>query len=288
VEELREGVGSALGSSVQALSPISSGDINRAWCAELSDGERCFVKSNRWELVDMFVAEAEALKEIGDTGTIRVPKPIAHGTEGEASFLVLEWLELGRGDDQTASALGRDLAAMHEVTAAEFGWFRDNTLGSSPQLNQQTDDWIAFWRDNRLAPQLALAVGNGLGPELSEPGARLMDALPEVLAGANRTPCLLHGDLWAGNWASMRDGTPVIYDPATYYGDPESDLAMMALFGGYPQACWDSYLERHPRQDGWERRRDLYQLHHLLNHANLFGGGYIAQAVAVMERLLGW
>jgi protein-ribulosamine 3-kinase len=287
VEDLREGLSAALGVAVVSLAPISSGDISRAWCAELADGERCFLKSNRRDLLDMFEAEAEALSVIAASETIRVPQPRVHGSEGSVAFLALEWLDLAPGDGACASELGRRLAAMHAINAPQFGWHRDNTLGSAPQFNARTTDWVAFWRDCRLGPQLALADGHGLGPELSEPGARLMDALPAILSDISPTPVLQHGDLWSGNWAALPDGSPVIYDPASYYGHAEADLAMMALFGGFPQPCWDSYHELLPRQPGWEHRRDLYQLHHLLNHANLFGGGYIAQSVAVMERLLG-
>jgi protein-ribulosamine 3-kinase len=288
MEALRLGLSTALGIPVRDLVPISGGDINRAWRAELTDGGHCFLKSNRWELIDMFEAEADGLREIGATGAVRVPQPLASGTEGDVCFLALEWLDLEHRDRGSGATLGRALAALHSVSADRYGWHRDNTLGSSPQTNGWMDDWTGFWRERRLSPQLALAVGNGLGPELSEPGQRLMDALDQILAGYRPSASLLHGDLWGGNWGALPDGTPVIYDPATHYGDAECDLAMMALFGGFPAGCWDAYHEIRPRADGWERRRDLYQLHHVLNHANLFGGGYIAQAVAIMERLLGW
>jgi len=288
MDALRDSLSSALGLGVTELAPLPGGDINRAYRAELADGSRCFVKTNCWELLAMFEAEAEALREIARSDTLRVPSPLAIGSEREHAYLVLGWLSLRRADALGAAAFGRGLAAMHAVREARYGWHRDNTLGSAPQANAWSDDWVSFWRDRRLGPQLALAVGNGYGPELAEPGAGLMDALDEILADHRPPAALLHGDLWAGNWGVTTEGAPALYDPALYYGDPETDLAMMALFGGFPQACWDAYYARNPPLPGWERRRQLYQLHHVLNHANLFGGGYLAQAVAIIERLVGW
>jgi fructosamine-3-kinase len=182
--------------------------------------------------------------------------------------------------------MGRALAAMHRTTDQRFGWRRDNFIGATPQSNRGNDDWTGFWRDARLVPQLALAGRNGLGSRLIDAGERLANMLPRLLAGHAPQASLLHGDLWSGNAAFLADGSPVLFDPAVYFGDREADLAMTELFGGFPRSFYASYSEAWPLDPGYELRRDLYNLYHVLNHANLFGGGYAAQAAALIGRLL--
>jgi protein-ribulosamine 3-kinase len=186
--------------------------------------------------------------------------------------------------------MGRALAAMHRATGrqagAQFGWRRDNFIGSTAQCNRGRDDWPGFWRDARLLPQLALAARNGLGSRLIDTGERLATVLPRLLSGHAPQPSLLHGDLWRGNASFLADGSPALFDPAVYFGDREADLAMTELFGGFPPGFYAAYTEAWPLDAGYPLRRDLYNLYHVLNHANLFGGGYAAQSQALMERLL--
>jgi fructosamine-3-kinase len=199
------------------------------------------------------------------------------------AFLVLEFLPLGgRGDP---AELGRGLAAMHRRTAPEPGWWRDNTIGSTPQPNESAGGWAAFWRERRLGFQLDLVRRNGYG-RLADRGERLRERVGALLEGHRPEASLLHGDLWSGNYGYTRDGAPVIFDPAVYYGDREADLAMTELFGGFPGAFYRAYREAWPLPPGYELRRDLYNLYHVLNHVNLFGGGYAGQAQRLVERLL--
>ena len=170
--------------------------------------------------------------------------------------------------------------------APRFGWPRDNTIGTTPQVNAWGDDWAEFFRDRRIAPQLALAARNGHGGALQRDGERLLAAIPALLAGHAPAPSLLHGDLWSGNAACLATGEPVIFDPAVYYGDREADLAMTELFGGFGADFYAAYRDAWPLPDGYERRRTLYNLYHVLNHLNLFGGGYGAQAETMIARLL--
>ncbi|KAF0205199.1 MAG: hypothetical protein FD173_1182 [Gallionellaceae bacterium] len=232
----------------------------------------------------MFVAEATALDAIAATATIRVPRPIVHGKACGQSYLVLEHLEFSAHGD--AKLLGEQLAALHRCTAAQFGFARDNFIGISPQPNGWKDDWIAFWREQRLGFQLRLAARNGYSGQLQGMGERLLDALPAFFAGYAPQPSLLHGDLWGGNHAFLTDGTPAIFDPASYYGDRECDLAMTELFGGFPANFYAAYRATWPLDEGYATRRELYNLYHILNHANLFGGGYVRQAEQMIEKLL--
>jgi fructosamine-3-kinase len=199
---------------------------------------------------------------------------------------VLEHLELRPADDKGMRALGRNLARLHRVTARRHGWDRDNTIGSTPQINTPADDWIAFWRERRLSFQLKLAASKGHAARLSASGERLIEKLPAFFEGYTPVPSLLHGDLWSGNAAMDADGKPVIFDPAVYYGDREADLAMTELFGGFPHSFYAAYRTEYPLDAGYETRKQLYNLYHVLNHLNLFGGGYGAQAERMIEQLL--
>jgi fructosamine-3-kinase len=232
----------------------------------------------------MFVAEAAGLDAIAATSTLRVPQAIAHGIAGEQSYLVLEHLELhARGN---ARLLGKQLAALHRCSARQFGFSQDNFIGTTAQANTWKIDWIDFWREQRLGFQLQLAAENGYGGQLQSLGDKLLDALPAFFRGYTPPPSLLHGDLWSGNHAFIADGTPTLFDPAAYYGDRECDLAMTELFGGFPPSFYAAYRAEWPLHEGYEIRRDLYNLYHILNHANLFGGGYVRQAEQMIRALL--
>lgn len=266
-----------------ARDAIGGGCINEA-VRVVADGRDFFVKLNSAARQDMFVAEAEGLREIADTGTVRVPDPVCWGLAGARSYLVLNYLAFGRA--VRGALLGEQLAAMHRTTQAQFGWHRDNTIGSTPQINTPDSDWIRFWRDRRLGFQLDLAARNGWGGELQGLGERLLSSVAALFQGYRPQPSLLHGDLWSGNHGYVADGCPVIFDPALYYGDREADLAMTELFGGFGADFYAGYRAAWSLDAGYAVRKQLYNLYHVLNHLNLFGGGYQSQAVSLLRRLL--
>jgi fructosamine-3-kinase len=267
-----------------ATEAAGGGSINRGY--RLTDGRRTFfVKVNRAGVRAMFEAEAEGLQALAAARALRVPVPVCHGEDTRSSWLVLEHLELRRGTTEQMAALGRGLAALHAARGPRFGWHRDNTIGSTPQPNAWHDSWPAFWRERRLRCQLELARRNGYGTALRESDA-LLDAVDALLAGHTPAPSLLHGDLWAGNAGCTAGGEPVVFDPACYYGDRETDLAMTVLFGGFPPAFHAAYEHAAPLAPGHAVRRELYNLYHVLNHLNLFGGGYLQQAAGMLGRLL--
>lgn len=269
--------------AVRSATPVGGGDINEAYRLDGADGTRYFLKLNDARHHAMFAAEAACLNAIATTATLRVPRPIAHGVATGQSYLVLEHLELGgRGNGRL---LGEQLAALHRCSNQRFGFAQDNFIGTTAQPNGWKDDWIAFWRERRLGHQLRLAERNGFGCELQQLGGRLIDALPAFFDHMPR-PSLLHGDLWGGNHGFLEDGTPVVFDPAAYYGDRECDLAMTELFGGYGADFYAAYRATWPLDSGYTIRRELYNLYHILNHANLFGGGYARQAEGTIRRLL--
>jgi len=269
-----------LGIADEAPRPVSGGDISAAW--RVGD---IFLKTGPESSFDMFSAEAEGLAELAAAGTIRVPGVVACNTVTGTAFIATEWLDFGRATRETEARLGRRLARLHHVTRDRFGWHRDNTIGLTPQHNDWSDDWVAFFQEHRLGYQLELAAKNGFTGELQAQGARLLKRLPVFFEGYAPRAALLHGDLWGGNWASC-DGEPVIFDPAVYYGDPESDLAMTRLFGGFGGAFYEAYAECMPPASGSHDRSDLYQLYHVLNHLNLFGSAYLGRAQELIGRLL--
>jgi fructosamine-3-kinase len=263
---------------------VGGGCINTA--VRLTDGEHAyFVKLNQASLLDMFEAESEGLQAMAKTETIRVPRPLCSGLTSNQAYLVMEYIEMGHADRQNRGIAGRQLAEMHRASWHEFGWHRDNTIGSTPQPNTPSSSWVDFWREHRLGFQLRLAARNGYGGSLQRGGERLLESF-HYLIDHDPQPSLLHGDLWGGNIAYDQEGQPVIFDPAVYYGDREADLAMTELFGGFGNAFYDAYRETWPLAPGYATRKTLYNLYHILNHLNLFGGGYLGQASSMIDRLL--
>lgn len=261
---------------------LGGGCINAA--AVVSDDcRRFFVKTNRASGLDPFEAEADGLAALAAPAVMRVPRPVCHGLCGDSAYLVLEFLDLGGLAD--GARAGRALAELHRQGTDRYGWHRDNYIGSTPQENAPLADWAAFWRERRLAPQLALASAQGHARALQTVGDRLLADL-DALLGHCPPPALLHGDLWGGNLGYLPGGEPVLYDPAVYGGDRETDLAMTELFGGFDADFYAAYREAWPLDAGYGVRRTLYNLYHVLNHLNLFGGGYLGQARAMIERLL--
>jgi len=264
---------------------VGGGCINAAYV--VNDGvQRFFVKTNQSAHADMFAAEAEGLLELAKPGIVRVPQPICWGAVLGTAYLVLEHIELVEHGHVASEAFGAQLADLHRITAPRFGWHRDNTIGSTPQRNTYAESWTLFWREQRLGFQLQLAIGNGFHGALVAKLEQVLERIPMLLVSHQPQPALLHGDLWGGNCAADNDGRPVMYDPAVYYGDREADVAMTELFGGFDANFYRAYKNAYPLAAGYEVRKTLYNLYHVLNHVNLFGGGYARQAERMADELL--
>jgi fructosamine-3-kinase len=276
-----------LGCEVAANSQrrVSGGSINSCSRFESAIGP-LFVKHGDASSLAMFQAEAAGLAELARARAVRVPEVQAVGEQYGTAFLALEWIDLTAGSANSETRLGELLAAQHRITQEKFGWHRDNTIGSTPQSNRATDDWVEFLREQRLMPQLALAKDNGAGADLLDAGQLLCERVADFFVSYRPAPSLLHGDLWGGNWGSDASGAPVLFDPAVYYGDREADLAMTRLFGGFGAPFYAAYNAAWPLEAGAETRVTLYNLYHVLNHFNLFGGGYLRQALGMIQRLL--
>lgn len=284
-ENIAQDIAAATGvtARLQQQGAVGGGCINEASRIRYGDTDY-FVKLNSARRSDMFAAEAEGLAELRRCRELRIPEPVCHGSDTQSAWLVIEYLPLGgRGN---AQALGDGLAALHRITREQYGWGRDNTIGSTPQINTPCHDWIEFWREQRLRYQLELAARHGHGGRLQAQGERLLACFHRLFDGYRPAASLLHGDLWAGNHAYTQAGEPALFDPAVYYGDRETDLAMTELFGGFGGGFYSAYEHAWPLDPGYRTRKTLYNLYHILNHLNLFGGGYLGQAQGMIDSLL--
>lgn len=277
----------ALGTEVAAESErsVGGGSINSCVRFESAAGP-LFVKHGDRSSLGMFQAEAEGLAELANARAVRIPQVLAVDEVDGIAFLALEWIDLRSGTSSSEKKLGELLAAQHRVTRDKFGWHRDNTIGSTPQANIESADWVEFLREQRLRPQLKLAESNGASEALIDSGERLCERLAHFFTDYRPSPSLLHGDLWGGNWGCDASGQPVLFDPAVYFGDREADIAMTHLFGGFGASFYSAYWGTWPLDKGVTSRVALYNLYHVLNHFNLFGGGYSQQALATIQRLL--
>ena len=269
----------------RSVLPLGGGSIHRAW--QLSDGvHRYFVKTNDLAAAPMFAADAQGLQALSAAAAVRTPAFIAAGKSSAQAFLVLEHIDLANLDPPGGARLGEALARLHSVRGDAFGWSTDNFIGSTPQQNTAHPSWPHFFGERRLRPQLRLALQNGMDKTLIAKGEAVIERIGGLFIDYRPSPSLLHGDLWSGNAAQLADGTPVIYDPACYYGDREADIAMAELFGGFPTSFYAAYRSAWPLDSGYEARKPLYNLYHILNHFNLFGGAYLGQAQRMIEALL--
>lgn len=267
----------------ESMREAGGGCIHRA-CVLEGEGERWFAKLNAADALPMFEAEQDGLAALAQASALRVPRALCSGVLDGQAFLVLEFLELRPvALREEAVACGRALAALHRTVGEHYGWHRDNFIGATPQINTESDSWARFFADARLLPQLERAAAHGQA--LRKKGESLAEKLPAFFLDYRPPASLLHGDLWHGN-AAMCAGTSVVFDPAVYYGDREADLAMTELFGGFPEAFYAAYREAWPLSEGYESRKTLYNLYHVLNHLNLFGAGYLRQAERMIGRLL--
>ena len=270
----------------QSWSSVSGGDINQAGRLADMDGQNWFIKLNHPDRVDMYAAECAGLGELVAADDICVPQVAGYGRSDQFAWLVLEWLDLTAASSQADQQLGRVLARMHRVTNETFGWHRDNYIGTTTQPNGCYASWPEFFREQRLGHQLALAQEKGAPASLVASGHQLMAQLDNWFTDYSPVPSLLHGDLWGGNRGTLADGSPVLFDPAVYFGDRETDIAMTRLFGGFGAEFYAAYVKEWPLAEGAEQRQGLYNLYHVLNHFNLFGGSYLIQAEQLVQQLL--
>lgn len=285
-DSLRGQVEKMLDQPIKNVQPVSGGSINQAAKIIAANGHTYFLKWNTSAAADMFLKEEKGLNFLrhAETG-IRIPKVIGGGsTPDDTDFLVMEYIAKGSAHSGSAHRFGQQLATLHQNKGNQYGLDHDNYIGKLPQSNTRHDSWIDFFVQERLEPQLQLAVdSNKLYSSITQNFQQLYKKLPDILA--SEPASLLHGDLWSGNYFYDTEGEPVIYDPAVYYGNREIEIAFTHLFGGFSPGFYDAYKETIPLQPGFiNERKDIYNLYPLLVHTNLFGGSYTRQVEEIVER----
>ncbi|EGA68944.1 hypothetical protein VISI1226_21109 [Vibrio sinaloensis DSM 21326] len=264
---------------------VPGGDINE--CYMISDGEqRYFVKTNSREFLTKFEIEAESIRIMRESNTLFVPEVILTGKSKHNSFIILNYLPTKQLDDDKNSYLfGQQLARLHQWgEQKEYGFDQDNYIGSTLQPNKWDRKWARFFAEQRIGWQLQL---------VREKGVNLVDindfiqVVHDRLASHQPTPSLLHGDLWHGNVANSVFG-PICYDPACYWGDRECDIAMTELFEGFQPEFYQGYESVLPLDFKYSERKDIYNLYHLLNHYNQFGGHYLEQSQKLINQILSY
>ncbi len=266
---------------------IQGGDICQSYVISSQNNlGYFFVKVHSVDFYPAFVNELNNLHEIRKACAIQTPLPISADKtkNNDCSFLILEHLNLTKQGNN--ELLGKQLAQLHRFSHSHFGFYEDNVIGNNPQNNTPSTNWADFWVKRRLQPQLEMAYKNGFRATLEKMENRLLNACQEILSKHNTTPSLVHGDLWSGNAAFLANGTPVIFDPACYYGDREVDIAMTQLFGGFSEGFYQAYQQEWPLPHDVKTRRPLYNLYHQLNHLNLFGYAYLNACVNSIETII--
>ena len=305
---LEEAVAGIFGEHLHVVSkrPVYGGDINEAYRLSFSDGGAVFMKCNSLANLPFFEAEAKGLEALQRTRTIGVPKALGLGIDKAQgfSFLLMEYLEAAPKVRNYPEVFGRELAMLHRAECSAFvdagsdssansdisaggarlpfGFETDNYIGASVQINTPKENWVTFFRECRLFPQMRMAEGY-FDDRMCKKCGKLLDHLDSYLVEPE-FPSLIHGDLWSGNAVCGPDGKAWILDPAAYVGHFEAELAMTELFGGYAPAFYDAYQEVNRIDSGYRDRRDLYNLYHLLNHLNLFGGSYLGSVKRIVDR----
>jgi fructosamine-3-kinase len=273
-----------LNKKIKSFTSLSGGCISNAYKVTAADGSNHFLKYNSSTSNDMFLKEANGLKELSKANTIRVPKVIGYSKD----FLLTEFISSRNKKKDFFEDFGRNFSELHKFTAESFGFYEDNYIGSNPQINipeeNQKGSWVNFYFNKRILYQLQLSekLGNSTS-ELRNLISKLEDKIEEIIGYSDEKPSLLHGDLWGGNYMIDETGSAILIDPAVYYGNREADLGMTKLFGGFSSDFYKAYNECFPLKDGYDYRENIYKLYHVLNHFNLFGGAYYSQAISLMK-----
>ena len=266
------------------ISPLSGGCISNAYKLKLNDKQEFFLKYNASTSNKMFIAEAHGLQELKKSDAIRVPEVIMYDDD----FILLEFIQQGSKSNKFFSEFGQSFALMHKHTSANYGFYEDNFIGSNEQINipisSEKENWTSFYFNKRILLQLELTEKLGYATsELINGIGKLEEKIEEIIGTDTEGPSLLHGDLWGGNYMVDQNDKACLIDPAVYYGHREADLGMTKLFGGFSSVFYEAYNEANPLQDGYEYRENIYKLYHVLNHLNLFGGGYYSQAISLIH-----
>jgi len=282
-EKIKLRIEEKLGNKISKITSLSGGCISDAYKITTKDNSEFLLKYNPSVSNDMFVKEANGLKELTKSNAIRIPEVLGV----DKDYILLEYIRTGNKNQDFFENFGQNFARMHKFTSDNCGFNEDNYIGSNPQKNVPNEtekkDWVSFYFNKRILFQLQLAEKLGNSTEELRKGISKLENKISTIISTEEKPSLLHGDLWGGNYMVDESGQAVLIDPAVYYGNREADLGMTKLFGGFSSDFYSAYNEEFPLEDGYEYRENIYKLYHVLNHLNLFGGGYYSQALSLIK-----
>jgi len=284
INKIKTNIEKELNSKIIDSQSLSGGCISNAYQIKTEAGKIYFLKYNSAGNDDMFIKEAHGLQELNKAGVIKIPDVVCYAED----YILLEHILSGNKQKNFSEDFGRKFAFLHKFTSELYGFYEDNYIGSNPQLNiskvNEKHDWTKFYFNKRILfqSQLAEVKGNSTS-EMQKAIAVLENKIDKIITDNGEKPSLLHGDLWGGNYLIDEQGFACLIDPAVYYGNREADLAMTKLFGGFDSRFYKAYNEAFPLAAGYEYRENIYKLYHVLNHLNLFGGGYYSQAMSLIS-----
>jgi protein-ribulosamine 3-kinase len=277
-----EKIGLHIGERIISDSSIGGGCIGDSRVVKTDAGNKYFLKSYGTSSGSIIKNEANGLEELAKSNTIHIPQVIY----SDDQFLLLEYIEQSSRVSIFSELFGQRFAKMHKYTSEEFGFYENNFIGATPQINiPKSEKWSTFYWENRLLYQFKLAERNNYSStELHNLFSILENRIESIIEGSEEEPTILHGDLWGGNYIVDEKGEPCLIDPAVYYGHREADLAMTMLFGGFDSKFYNAYDEAYPLKPGWRNRIDIYKLYHVMNHLNLFGASYYSQVISILKK----
>ncbi|MBN2803126.1 MAG: fructosamine kinase family protein [Deltaproteobacteria bacterium] len=267
---------------------ISGGCISHTYVVYITTGEKVFVKENSLKYLNMFHSEFAALELLKCAGGPVIPTPFSTFETADRAFILMEFIESGVKNRDFDERAGEALGNLHKNKKNRlYGLSFNNFIGTTPQDNFQNKSWPDFFAERRLLPQIKLAQKNSsLDITLERKLFKLIENIDTFIHQPEEGPSLLHGDLWSGNIMCDKNNNPVIFDPAVYYGDRETDIAMTTLFGGFSNRFYEAYNENYPLEKDFKSRTDIYNLYHILNHLNIFGRGYLSQVNSILNSYL--
>lgn len=286
-EQLKIKVEEISGSGIKKIVPVTGGCISSAFKINFNGDLDAFLKVDPECRNNMFYKEANGLKELKKAGAIRIPDVLGVSE----NFILLENIDSSPAKKEFFRDFALNFSTMHRFTGKTFGFYEDNFIGSTPQLNipeeGQENNWTDFYFNKRILYQFKLAEKNGRSSEdLRKVIGKLENKIYSIFKGSEELPSLLHGDLWSGNYIADENGDACLIDPAVYYGHREADLAMTKLFGGFSNEFYEVYNENFPLPDGYGERENIYNLYHALNHLNIFGNGYYNKVLTLAKHYL--
>ena len=282
INEICEELGETYPKSIEQ---VHGGDIHNAWRIEFSN-KKLFLKRNirNKKFLEFEKYCLQNLRKYINQENLVIPEVIAYKNIKNIEILLIEWIDMHNFDQKK---LGKGLGELHLKSAESnpkmFGFPVEGFIGTTDQKKGLEDNWIDCFLNLRIIPQLLSLKSKILDEEIIN---KVKEKIQSELLNHKPINALIHGDLWSGNTGMDKNGKGVIFDPASWWADNEVDIAMTKLFGGFRKEFYEEYHRIFPIKNGFEKRIIIYNFYHILNHANMFGGGYLNQVEDYVKAIL--